>query len=106
MDQKCTKVTAVRQRGTKKGSTKKKSPSHRDPGLLWIVTLRRRGVVGFFGSKICGWVACLLSSATSLGRFGQLIASIFAAISTSSDLTLLARLDDSDLPVIHWHCST
>ena len=22
---------------TKKGSTKKKSPSHRDPGLLWIV---------------------------------------------------------------------
>jgi hypothetical protein len=24
--------------GTKKGSTKKKSPSHRDPGLLWIVT--------------------------------------------------------------------
>jgi hypothetical protein len=41
MDQKCTKVTAVRQGRTKKGSTKKKSPSHRDPGLLWIVTLQR-----------------------------------------------------------------
>ena len=32
------------------------------------------------------------------GRFGQLIKSIFAAISTSSDLIPLALLDDFDVP--------
>ena len=39
---------------TKKGSTKKKSPSHRDPGLLWIVT---RALSVFWRSKIYGWAA-------------------------------------------------
>jgi len=49
MDQKCTKVTAMRQRRAKKGSTKKKkSPSHRDPGLLWIVTLSDGALSVFF----------------------------------------------------------
>ena len=56
MDQKCTKVTAVRQRRTKKGSTKKKSPSHRHPGLLWIVTSLEGVLLGCL-STFVGYVS-------------------------------------------------
>ena len=42
--------------GTKKGSTKKKSPSHRDPGLLWIVTPSR--ALSVFLRRRC-WLGCL-----------------------------------------------
>ena len=57
MDQKCTNVTAMRQRRTKKGSTKKKkSPSHRDPGLLWIVTPSEGVLLGCL-STFVGYVS-------------------------------------------------
>jgi hypothetical protein len=56
MDQKCTKVTAVRQGRTKKASTKKKSPSHRDPGLLWIVTPSEGALLGCL-STFVGYVS-------------------------------------------------
>ena len=39
--------------GTKKGSTKKKSPSHRDPGLLWIVTPSEGVLLGCLSTFVC-----------------------------------------------------
>jgi hypothetical protein len=41
--------------GTKKGSTKKKSPSHRDPGLLWITP--SEGVMLGFVPTFVGYVS-------------------------------------------------
>ncbi len=51
----------------------------------------------FFGKSAVG-LPVYFRRLRLFGRFGQLIKSIFAAISTSSDLIPLALLDDFDVP--------
>jgi hypothetical protein len=46
---------------TKKGSAKKKGPSHRDPGLLWIVTPSEGVLLGCL-STFVGYVSSGVSA--------------------------------------------